>query len=291
MRLATNSALVHYGALAVAVLGISFSAVFIRLSDAPALTIASNRMLCAVLLMLPACALSARQELGRLSRRDIVSAAFSGLCLAFHFGLWTVSLGYTSVASSVVFVSTHPIFVALAELALFKKVVRPLAAAGITLTMAGSVVIGQADFRIGGEALYGDLLAAGGAVALVGYLIIGQRLRRHVSFLTYSTMVYAACWAVLVAGALAMGVSLLDFGPRDLALFLALALVSTIGGHTVFNWALRHVPASVVAVAFVGEPAVAALLAWVLLGEPVPPATALGGGLILIGIYATARGS
>ena len=292
MGRAAPSPLLRYGALGVAVFGVSFSAIFIRLAESPALTIAANRMLLAVLLLLPpVLASSARRHLQLLNRQDWIGVLVSGACLALHFGLWTVSLSYTSVASSVIFVSTHPIFVALAELVVFKRRVGVVGSGGIALTMLGSVFVGGGDLRLGGEALYGDVLAVGGALALVGYLIIGRQLRRHMSFLVYSALVYAACWVALSIGAAAAGVSLLGFGPRDLLLFFLLALVSTIGGHTVFNWALRHLPASVIAVAFVGEPAVAALLAWPVLGEPIQMSTALGGALILGGIYLTARGS
>ena len=134
-------------------------------------------------------------------------------------------------------------------------------------------------------------MAAGGAAAIVGYLLIGKAIRSRHGFLTYSVLVYASCTLVLAATGLAMGVPLLAFSTRDLLLFVALAAVSTLGGHTVFNWALKQLPASVVAVSFVGEPAGSAFLAWAILAEPLTALTAIGGGLMLAGIYATARGS
>lgn len=280
-----------YLALAVGVLGVSFSAIFIRLASSPSLVIAANRMLVAVLLLAAPTALTSRQRLERLTRREILALAVSGLFLSVHFGLWTLSLAYTSVASSVVFVSIHPIFVALAEWAWLHERLPPVAWAGICATVAGSAIIGANDLQVGGRALYGDLLAVGGAVAIVGYLLIGRRLRQRLDFLGYSTPVYAVCWAGLVVWAAAGRENVFAFPATDLVWFVALALVPTIGGHTVMNWALAHVPASLVAVAFVCEPVGAALLAWLLLGEAVPVLTALGGGVILAGVVLTSRGA
>jgi drug/metabolite transporter (DMT)-like permease len=280
----------YYVGLGVAIVAISFSAIFIRLAEAPALTVATGRMAIAVLLLIPPLLLFEPRGLAALSRRDLALCALSGVFLAAHFGLWTVSLDYTSVASSVVFVSTHPVFVALAAMLLFRERLGGAVLGGIGLAFAGSIVIGLNDLQVGGEALLGDLLATGGAAAIVGYLLIGKALRGRHGFLTYSVVVYLFCTLALAAAGLLAGVPLLDFSMHDLLLFLALAAVSTLGGHTVFNWTLRHLPASVVAVSFVGEPAGAALLAWLILAEPLTALTAAGGGLMLAGIYVTARG-
>jgi drug/metabolite transporter (DMT)-like permease len=280
----------YYVGLAVAIVAISFSAIFIRLAEAPAITVATGRMAIAVLLLIPPLALFEPRGLAGLSRRDLALCALSGAFLAAHFGLWTASLDYTSVASSVVFVSTHPIFVAIAAALLFRERMSGGVLGGIGLAFAGSLLIGLNDLQVGGEALFGDLLAVGGAAALVGYLLIGKALRGKHGFLTYSVVVYFFCTLALAASGLLMGVPLLAFSTRDLLLFFALAAVSTLGGHTVFNWALRHLSASVVAVSFVGEPAGSAFLAWLILAEPLAALTAAGGALMLVGIYVTARG-
>ena len=279
----------HVG-LAVAIVAISFSAIFIRLAEASALTIATWRMVLTVLLLLPALAAFERQGLATITARDLGLCCLSGLFLALHFALWTVSLDYTSVASSVVLVSTEPIFVALFAYAFLNE--RPTAGvlAGIVLTFGGSVLIGIHDLGVGQENLLGDLLATGGAVAIVGYLVIGKVVRGRQGFLLYSLLVYSACALALAAVGTLLGSPLLSFSGRDLLLFFALA-VATLGGHTVFNWVLKHLSASVVAVSFVGEPAGATFLAWLILGEPLGVLTAVGGLVMLAGIYLAARSS
>lgn len=279
-----------YLALAFAVASVSFSAILIKLAQAPSLTIATNRMLASVaLLAIPA--LFRTRAMAALTGRQWTAIVASGVCLAAHFGLWTVSLAYTSVASSVVFVTTHPVVVALLEWLWLRQPPSRLAAAGIGLALLGSAVIGLNDLQVGGPALWGDALALAGAVALVGYLLIGRRLRQTLGFLEYSVPVYVVCWLALLAWTTASGEDVRDFPPTDAVWYVLLALFATLGGHTVFNWALRHVPASAVAVSLVGEPVGAAALAWILLGQAVTPLTALGSGVILAGIYLTARGS
>lgn len=280
-----------YPALAFAILAVSCSAILIRWATAPPLVVAADRMLAAITLLMPLWLWRGRKDLHRLGRRELLAAAASGLFLALHFGAWTVSLFHTSVASSVVFVSTHPVFVALAEWWLFRQRPSALGWLGIVLTVLGSLVIGWGDLQLGPDSLLGDGLALLGAMAMVGYLLIGRWLRRGLGALSYSLLVYTPCWLALSLASLATGAPPWQFSARDLAVFVGLAALSTLGGHTVFNWALRHVPAAVVAVAFVGEPLVAALLAWPLLGEQPPRATVVGGAVILVGIYLASRGS
>jgi drug/metabolite transporter (DMT)-like permease len=288
---APSSALLVYGVLALGVVSVSFSAIFIKLAQSPSLTIATNRMLASLILLAIPTVVQGLRPPARLDRRDLGAIVLSGLFLAAHFGLWTISLAYTSVASSVVFVSTHPVFVALLEWLWLRRPPTRLAWAGIGLTLLGSVVIGANDLQLGGQALWGDLLALGGAATIVGYLLIGRRLRQRLGFLSYSTPVYLVCWLGLLAWASASGEDVRSFPATDLVWFFALALFATIGGHTVFNWALRHVPASMVAVTLVGEPVGSAILAWLILGQAITLLTAIGGAIILAGIYLTARGT
>ncbi len=278
----------YYLGLVVALVAISFTAILIRLAEATALTTATWRMVATVLLLIPALLAFERHGLPRLTRLDAFYSGLSGLFLALHFALWTVSLDYTSVASSVVFVSTQPVFVALFAYLFFREKLNAGVLGGIGLALAGSLLIGLNDLALGGDSLFGDLLAIGGALALVGYLLIGKAVRSRQGFLLYSVLVYTSCAVALALIGVLANAPLLTFSGRDLTLFFALA-VATLGGHTVFNWVLKHLPASVVAVSFVGEPAGAAILAWLILGEPLVPLTAVGGLAMIVGIYITAR--
>lgn len=266
----------------------SFAAIFIRWTAAAASTVVAYRLAFASLLLLPL--LLSQQSAPRWPRpAERPAFVAAGVLLAVHFLPWTLSLAYTSVASSVLFVSLHPVFVALLGWMLFRETLDRRALGGIALAVLGSAVIGGGDLQLSGRALLGDALALLGGLALAGYLLLGRRVRRDYSAVAYSLPVYAVGAVTAgVVGAVTGG-TLWPVRSADLGLFLLLAAVCTLGGHTVYNYALRHLPVAVVAVSFLGEPVGAAALAWLLLHEPPTPAVVGGGAIILIGLYFAAR--
>jgi drug/metabolite transporter (DMT)-like permease len=214
----------------------------------------------------------------------------AGALLGAHFLTWIASLGMTSVASSVVLVSTHPLWVAAGGAVLWGERVSRRAAAGIATALAGTAVLAVGD-GLGGGSLTGDLLALLGAATFAGYLLVGRRLRSRVAVLPYATVVYAVAALALLPAVALLHAPLWPYPLRQWALFAALAVVPTIGGHTVFNWSLGYLPATAVSLALLVEPVGASLLAWGLLGQPPSAADVAGGILVLAGIalYAPAQ--
>ena len=274
-----------YPALGAGIVGVSFAAIFIRLADAPPAAVAALRLVFTTVLLAPAAAFdpSFRQEIARLDGRDRLLIAFSGLMLALHFALWITSLAMTGVASSVVFVTTNPLFVTLFSIMFFEERVPRVFWAGLALAAAGAAVIGWGD--IPGARVTGDLLAIGGAIAAAAYFLVGGRVRRRVSLLTYVVPVYAVAAVCLVVFAAAMSTPLVGHEPRVYVYCLLMAVVSQIGGHTLFNWALGRLGTRIVAAATIGEPVGASLLAFLFLKEVPGAAGFIGGGLILAGLY------
>jgi drug/metabolite transporter (DMT)-like permease len=164
-----------------------------------------------------------------------------------------------------------------------------VAVLGIAFTLAGSALIAGADLNLGGQALRGDLLAFLGAVVFAGYLLIGRSTRQHMDNLSYSAPVYAISAGALALLSFIFNQSLLAVQGTDLLDFLALAVVCTLGGHLLYNWTLRYLPAADVSVSFLGEPVGASLLAWLLLDQRPPAATIGGGVVVLAGIWLTIR--
>ncbi len=278
-----------YAALFGAVGVISFASILIKLADAPALVIAAYRLGIASAILLPLAAAARRDELQALSLRELGLSLLSGALLSAHFVAWIASLQHTSVASSVVLVATNPIFVGLGTALFLKERLPPSLVAGIAVSTLGGLVIGWDDLRLGGQALYGDLLALAGAIAHSGYLLIGRRVRRRTSALTYVTLVYGTAALLTLVAALLARAPLTGYTPRTYGLMLLLALGPQLLGHTAYNWALRYVTPAVVAVVILAEPVGATALAYAILGEAVTPTKALGGLLVLAGIYLAVR--
>lgn len=278
-------------ALTLAVAAMSTAAILIRLVEgAGPLAIALHRMGFATLALAPWALLRHRGELRSLGLRGLAPLAGIGVILALHFATWITSLGLTTVASSVVLVTFHPAIVALLGLALLGEGLVARGWLGVALALGGAVALVWGDLARPGQTLLGDALAFAGAVFAALYFIGGRRARQRLSLPAYAFVVYAAATATLLVLAAMAGERLAGFGAMDYALLLALALGPQVAGHTVANWSLRWVPASVVSTAIVGEPIGSIALAVLVLKEIPPSGTVAGGALILAGIYLVATG-
>jgi len=275
--------------LALAVVAVSFAAIFIRMSSAPPLIISFYRTLFASLILAPFILSNRnyRAQLKELKGKKFFYVMGAGLALSLHFFTWITSLNYTSVASSVVLVSTQPVFLLLLELIFLGDRPARSLIAGVGLTMAGTVLIGFGDFGGGGSSfvLRGDLLALTGGLMAACYFLIGSKVRQRMDTLPYVFSVYSITASLLLIFCLASGVELLTYSARNYYLFVLLALVPTLIGHNLFNWALREVKASRVGTTILGEPVGSSLLA-ALFFEEYPPLLSIVGGLfVLSGIY------
>jgi drug/metabolite transporter (DMT)-like permease len=274
-------------AVAVGVLAVSAAAIFIRLAEAPAVAVAFWRCALGAALLLPLAAV--RRE--RFPRgKTLYIGLASGVALGAHFGFWISSLDYTSVAASVVLVSTQPVFVAILAYLLFGERTSTLSLMGILLALAGTAVI-AGDGSVGSAAIFGNVLALVGAITVAIYVLIGRSSRTGgVGVLPYSIVVYSAAALTLLPVALVFDVRLWGY-PGETWLWLgAITLGPQIMGHTVFNWALRYVEASIVSGTILAEPVVSALLAWLILTERPGLPTILGGVVVLAGLFMLLRG-
>lgn len=267
-----------------AVSAISVSSLFVRLCSAPPLIIATYRLLFTFAVMAVLSSIRYRRMFTGLTRRDLMLTALAGIFLSLHFVTWFESLRHTSVASSVVLVTTQPLFVVMASFFFFHERLSRRALMGGGLAVVGSTIIAWGDFSSGPDPFYGDLLALLAAVMVSGYLIIGRFLRRSLPLPVYVTLVYGASSLFLLAITVAASVPLAPYPVRDWFLFLGLAVSCTLIGHTIFNWVMAYVPASTVSVSVLGEPVGAMIWVALFLGEYPDVRQILGGGIIIGGL-------
>lgn len=293
------------------ILAVSTASIFIRFiqaEDVPSLVIAAWRLTLASLILAPIALWRHYHELRALTRREIALALLSGTFLAIHFATWISSLEYTTVASSVVFVSTSPLWVAILAPLTIKEPISRVVLFGMGAALVGGVIVGLSDsctFQlnaqqslngsslqcppiaefVGGDAFLGDILALVGAVAGAGYIIIGRRLREKMSLIPYIFVVYGMAAVLLIVAMFAAGESPLVQPPKVYLGFLLLALVPQLLGHSTFNWALRYLSAAYVSITLLGEPIGSAILAYFILHEVPSGLMVFGAILILIGIF------
>lgn len=284
-----------YAVLALAVAVVSTASILVRYAQAegtPSIVIAALRLGFATLVLTPIAWPRARREWQQLSRGDLWLAFGSGAALAVHFAAWITSLEYTSVASSAALVTTNPVWVGVASVVVLRERVPRAVIVGIVLGLLGSLVVFGSASGNGAAApspALGNSLALVGALAASAYLLIGRGLRTRVSLLSYIWLAYGTAAILLVLAALVAAPSHFTLTGTAVLLTLALALGPQLIGHTAVNWAVRRASATVVALAILGEPLGAALLAWALFGESFSAPQLIGFAMLLCGIFFAAR--
>lgn len=283
------------------ILAVSAASIFIRFAqeEAPSLVIAAYRMGVAGLVLAPIALPRRQEELRSLGRRELWLALLAGLLLAIHFITWIQSLEMTTVASSVVLVTTSPLWLALLARFLLKEELQRRTLIGLLVALVGGVVIGVSDSCNGGggglncpplgeflrgEAFLGNLLALVGAWTGAGYFLIGRRLRPRLSLVSYIFLVYGASGLILAATVFISGAPAFGYSPIIYLWMVLLGLVPQLLGHSSFNWALGNLPAAYISLPLLGEPVASTVLALFILGEVPSPLKVLGAALILAGI-------
>ncbi len=269
------------------IIAVSTASIFIKLCDAPVLIIATYRMVLASLVLMP---FACHQETWRgWGRTEWKWSLLSGLFLSLHFAFWMASLKYTSVASSVVLVTTHPVFVGIGAWLFLKERPGLNLIFGIALSVLGSGLISYGDMSPSKEALMGDGLALLGAIAASGYLLVGRKMRKDRNLISYIFPVYSTAGLILILFALIFQNPFFGYSSSTYLYLFLLALVPQLIGHTTFNWALKYLPATVVAISVLGEPMGSTLLAYFILGEGLTVWKILGGISIFAGILMALR--
>ena len=301
MASSTKTDWTNYSGLGFGILFVSTASVLIRFAqnEVSSLVIAAYRLTIAGLI-LGIIILIKKVKLRVVNnRRTLLLSLLAGLFLAFHFAAWITSLEHTSVASSVVIVTTTPIWVALLSPLLLKESVSKRIVTGLLLAMIGMVVVslsenvnfsqGQPVFEaskdlLSGEMLKGNLLALIGAFMAAGYMIVGRKVRKEIDSLPYTFVVYSFAAILIDITVLAMGSQIASFAPDTILILIGLAILPQLLGHSLFNWALAYLPASLVSIALLGEPIGTIILALIFLNEMPTIVEVIGASLILIGI-------
>ncbi|MDX9884709.1 DMT family transporter [Thauera sp.] len=282
--------------LGIGLTAISFGAIFARFAQAEgvsSLAVATWRLGFAALIITPIAILQSRHELARLTRQQIGMTLAAGFFLALHFATWISSLEYTSVASSTALVTTNPLWIGLASFLIFRETPTRMMIGGIALSFAGSLFIFWSDSQTasaGSNPMLGNLLALIGSWCFSAYLLIGRRLRAGLGLPAYIWLAYGAAALFLFAASGAGGVELFTLSNTAWLVLLAMALGPQLLGHTAYNWSLRYVSATFVAVVTLGEPVGSALMAFIIFGEGFAPLQFVGFSLLLVGIYLAAKG-
>ncbi len=292
-----------YIALFISIVSVSFAAIFITTllnlyPETEPLSIAFYRLFFTALLIMPFVLFHSktRQEIISIPRPTFLIMIAIGIILAAHFALWITSLKFTSVASSVILVTAHPILVGPISHYFLKERLSIVNTTGIIISVSGVTILVTGNFGLGSftlDSLEGNILAILGGAAAGLYILGGRKIRKTVSVGSYAFIVYSIGTIVLLAICLFYNVPLNNLSLDAYIIIFLMAIVAGIFGHTLYNWSLKHIRASVASVVLLGEPLGSTLLAFALPWIQQTPSyyTIIGGAIILSGIYLTARNS
>jgi drug/metabolite transporter (DMT)-like permease len=290
--------LVAYGALVVAVLGISWSAIFIRWTGVPGPSSAFYRVFIAALVLGPLWTVSLaraphrRQRLRSGGRRAAALAVLGGAFFGLDLALYNTAVMMTTAAEATLFGNNAPIFVGLGTWLFFRRRPKRTFWIGLVLATMGAAVVMIAG--PGGEAnrgsMTGNFLALTASTFFAAYLLTTEHVRGALDTLSFSTLAIAGSVVTLLIVCLALGVPLGGFSWSTWAALLALGLISQLASYFALVHALGHLPATVTSVGLLAQLPLTALLAVPLLGEPLQVSQAAGAALVLAGIYIVNRG-
>lgn len=274
--------IIAYVSLAIGVVCLGWSAIFVRFADAPGPVSAFYRFVFAGAIMIP-WRLIKRSKLP--ARRDFILIFLGGAFFAGDLALWNSSLLITNIATSTLIVSSAPLWVGLAVFIIFREKLSLYYWIGLAIALGGLM------FLLGSEALEhlkfntGNLLALGGSFCYAAYIVTLQRARLRVDTFTFMAFSIASSLVVLLAVNLIMGTQLFGYSAATYGWLVALGLITHLTGWLTINYAMGHLPAGPASVGLLGQAVVTAILAMPLLGEFLNVYQIIGGLLVLSGIF------
>jgi drug/metabolite transporter (DMT)-like permease len=273
-----------YLALVFGIFALGISAIFVRWANAPGPVNGFYRMAIASTVMLLPVAAEARRTRPS-SARHVALAMLAGLLFAADVAAWNTAVLLTTAATATLLANTSPLWVGLGALVLFREKLGPRFWLGLALGLAGATILLAGD-----RAAPGAWLGLGSVLGLVaglfygGFYLAAQAARERLSTLVAWWVSAATSAVALVLLSLALRQPLAGYSATTYVNLVAVALVTQVGGYVSINYALGHLPASIVSPTLLGQPVVTALVAVPLLGEPLTIATGLGGLLVVAGI-------
>jgi drug/metabolite transporter (DMT)-like permease len=271
-------------ALSVAMLGTAFSAVLNKIALGEGLhpvIINALRLGLSVVMMLIYSLVRRRSLPVVMSRRDLLWSLASGALLAAHFVCWVYALKLTDALAATAIWSTYLFFTALGSMLFFKERIPITAFGAMALAFFGVMVcnMGWNEVR-----LSGNLFALGAAVAQAGYFLCGRQVRKRTDTFSYTFVVYAAAFLLLLAAALILRLPTIGMTPLALGAVAGLTVFCTLLGHTLCSYALRSLGATTVSVGMLTEVITGPLVVFLLLHESPGNFTLIGGAIILIAV-------
>ncbi len=277
-----------YFALLIGMVAISTSAILIRWSSSDPLVIGFYRQIFATLLFLPFLFKDKFKEILALSFNEIAELIVIGILLGSHFGFWISSVKATSVAASVLLATCHIVYVSIIGWVVFGEKLNRKGIIGTILALSGIVILFLGDLAEDPGNFGGNSMAFVSGILAGLYYLGGRKHRKKISLPVYAFIVYLSSAIIMLFVIIVQGLDYRTVSNSEFQLFFIMALVPTLLGHTMQNWALAFLPAYVVSITLLAEPIGSGILAWHFFNEVPSQGVLIGGFIVLIGVYIVA---
>ena len=275
-----------YVVLALSLIGMGFSGIFVSLAGAPGAVAGFYRMGIACVALLLPFARGLHRE-GLPGRRETLIAILAGLFFAGDLFFWNTGILISGATTPTLMGNTAPIWVGLGAMIFFHE--RPARRfwIGLAVAMGGAAVI------LGVDALndvgLGTLFGVFSGMFYGAYFLVVQRSRQKLNTLTSFWLSAAASAVALALIARVLGHSLTGYSTYTYLNLIGLALVVQVGGQLAIAYSLGYLPASIVSPTLLMQPVLTGLLAVPILGQTLSAVQIVGGVAVLIGVYIVHR--
>jgi drug/metabolite transporter (DMT)-like permease len=279
-----------YAALALAVAGITWSAIFVRWAEVPGTVSAFYRVLIAGVVLLTW--RGVRGATVPVAPRAAWIAVAGGVFFALDLALWNTAVLKTQAAVASILGNNTPIFVGVMSWLVLRRRPRASFWIGLGLSLIGGALIIGANLDPAAAtrgSVTGDVLAIVASVFFAAYLIVTERVRRSMDTLTFNALAIAGSVVTLLIIALVLQLPLAGFSTRSWLALAGLGLITQLAAYYALVYALGHLPATITSVGLLAQIPGTTALAWLLLGEPLTAVQLAGGAVVLSGIYVVTR--
>jgi drug/metabolite transporter (DMT)-like permease len=270
--------------LAIGIVCIAFSPIFVKMAGVSALSAAFYRMLFAWLALAPYCLLYSKL---RIDPKILLTAVIGGLVFALDIAVWNISLLKISATVSTLIANLAPVWVGVLSLLILKK------QAGISFWLGAVIAISGMCLLVGIENVLklqlnqGVVYALASSVLYAIYILITKDVLARMDTIVFMFYNMLAATVVLGAYCLVNGDQLGGYNMHTWLILVATGIVCQLIGWITINYAINHLDPTRVSIALLGQTIATALLAWLLLGEHINLLEIAGGVMVLTGIGVT----
>jgi drug/metabolite transporter (DMT)-like permease len=209
----------------------------------------------------------------------------AGFFLAAHFISWIASLQMTSIANSIFLESLHPMFAVILSIIFLKEFPQRRTIPVFLIAVLGMYMIVSTDFNQSGRQLFGDFLAIISALCFAFYIMIARKHKDEQNFIRYLTYIYGSASLVCLIYIYIIGDLLIDYSTQSWIFMILLALGPNLFGHSILNWASRHMEIFKVNLMLLLEPVLATIAGIIFISEYPPSNFYIGGWMILLSLW------